>query len=61
MSYGWITEGFDILPSLSINWMHIRDDKDKNKIKKIYDIQFAWFWWYISTNRIGKHLKKLGY
>ena len=61
MNYGWIIEGFDILPSLSINWMHVRDSKDKNKTTKIYDIQFAWFWWYISTNRIGKYLKKLGY
>lgn len=61
MSYGWITEGFSILPSLNINWMHISESYDSKKIKKIYDIQFAWLWWYVSTNRISKQLKKLGY
>lgn len=61
MSYGWITEGFNILPSLNINWMHVSESYDSKKIKKIYDIQFAWLWWYVSTNRIGKQLKKLGY
>ena len=61
MSYGWITEGFSILTSLNINWMHVSESYDSKKIKKIYDIQFAWLWWYVSTNRIGKQLKKLGY
>ena len=61
MKYGWIVDGFSILPSLNINWMHIKDDKDKNKIKKIYDIQFDWLFWYITTDNIGKYLKKLGY
>lgn len=61
MNYGWIVEGFSILPSLNINWMHIRDEKDSKKLKRIYDIQFDWFFWYISTDNIGKHLKKLGY
>ena len=61
MNYGWLHEGFCILPSLNVNWMHIKESHDFKKLKKIYDIQFAWFWWYISTNRISKHLKKLGY
>lgn len=61
MSYGWLVEGFSILPSLNINWMHVKESRDSKKMKKIYDIQFTWFWWYISTDRIGKYLKKRGY
>jgi len=61
MIYGWIVEGFSILPSLNVNWMHIKESNDSKKLKKIYDIQFAWLWWYISTDRIGKYLKKCGY
>ena len=55
MKYGWIVEGFCILPSININWMHNKD------MKRIYDIQFAWFFWYISTDNIGKYLKSIGY
>jgi len=56
MSYGWIIEGFAILPSLSINWMCVKESNDSKKLKKIYDIQIAWLWWYVSTNRIGNYL-----
>ena len=61
MSYGWIVEGFAILPSLNINWIHVKESRDSKKMKKIYDIQFAWLWWYISTNIINKYFKKRGY
>lgn len=50
-----IIEGFCILPSLNINWL---TDKDG---KRIYDIQFAWLFWFITTNNIGKKLKEYGY
>ena len=41
MSYGCITEGFSILPSLNINWMHVSESYDSKKVKKIYDIELA--------------------
>ena len=47
---GWITEGFCILPSLSLNWLTFRE-------KKYYSLQFAWFWWYISFGNTHIALK----
>lgn len=48
---GHVVESFTFLPSININWIYI------NK-KRIYDVQFAWFFWYISTNNIVNELKK---
>lgn len=55
-----LIESFCILPSLSINWMTTRWVKS-GEYKKIYDIQFSWFKWYISTGNIRKYLKSQGY
>ena len=51
-----IIDGFCILPSLNINWMY-----DAGTKKNIYDIQFAWFYWFISTHNVAKKLKEYGY
>lgn len=56
MSYGWIIDGFAIIPSLNIIWMEVKESHDSKKLKKIYDIQFAWLWWYVSTNRISSYI-----
>ena len=55
MKYGWLIEAFCILPWININWMYNKD------MKRIYDIQFAWLFWYIGTDNIGKYLKSVGY
>jgi hypothetical protein len=60
MKCGWIVEGFYILPSISITWM-TTNWVQTGKFKRIYDIQFAWLFWYIQTDNIGKELKKRGY
>ena len=60
MKCGWIVEGFCILPSININWMTTNCAKT-GQYKRVFDIQLAWFFWYISTDNIGKELKKKGY
>lgn len=55
MKYGWLIENFCLFPSISINWMYNSD------LKRIYDIQLSWLFWYISTDNIGKYLKTKGY
>ena len=57
---GKLIESFVILPSLSINWMTTNWVRT-GEYKTIYDIQFAWFKWYISTGNISKYLKSKGY
>ena len=57
---GWIIEGFCILPSLNINWMTTNWVRT-GEYRKIYDVQFSWFFWYISTTNISRYLKKQGY
>lgn len=60
MKAGKIVEGFSIFPSLTINWMTTNWVKT-GEYRKIYDIQFAWLFWYISTSNISKYLKEKGY
>lgn len=58
--FGKLIENFAILPSISINWMTTNWVKS-GEYKTIYDIQFSWFKWYISTGNINKYLKSKGY
>lgn len=60
MKVGTLIESFVIFPSLNINWMTTSWVKT-GEYRKIYDIQFAWLFWYISTNNISKYLKEKGY
>ena len=60
MKSGKLIESFVIFPSLNINWMTTNWVKT-GEYRKIYDIQFAWLFWYISTNNISKYLKEIGY
>lgn len=57
---GRLVENFVILPSLSINWMTTNWVRT-GEYRKIYDVQFSWFFWYISTSNISRYLKKQGY
>lgn len=57
---GRLIECFCFFPSLNINWMTTNWVKT-GEYKKIYDIQFTWLLWYISTNNISKYLKEKGY
>ena len=52
---GRLIESFCILPSLNINWINTLNS---NRNKFVFDIQFAWFLWYISTNNISTELEK---
>lgn len=58
ISYGWIIEGFCILPSISINWMWKRTG---NEYKRIYDLDFKWLLWYFTVGQISNYLKECGY
>lgn len=60
MKVGKLIESFVIFPSLNINWMTTSWVKT-GEYKKIYDIQFTWLFWYISTGNISKYLKEKGY
>jgi len=60
MKVGKLIESFVIFPSLNINWMTTNWVKT-GEYRKIYDIQFTWLFWYISTNNISKYLKENGY
>ena len=51
---GRLIESFCILPSLNINWINTLNS---NRKKFVFDIQFAWFLWYISTNNISNELE----
>lgn len=57
---GRLVENFVILPSLSINWMTTNWVRT-GEYRKIYDFQFSWFFWYISTTNISRYLKTQGY
>lgn len=57
---GRLVENFVILPSLSINWMTTNWVRT-GEYRKIYDVQFSWFFWYISTSNISRYLKSKGY
>lgn len=64
IKYGWLIEGFCILPTISINWMKsVRKHPNLvlDKYDTYYDIQFAWFWWYFTIGQISKKLKEQGY
>ncbi len=60
MKIGKLIESFVIFPSLNINWMTTNWVRT-GEYRKIYDIQFAWLFWYISTNNISKYLKEKDY
>ena len=64
ISGGRIVEGFQVLPSISVNWAIVQD-KNKSaapgKLKRIYDIQFSWLFWYFSIGQIKSWLKECGY
>ena len=60
MKIGKLVESFVIFPSLNINWMTTNWVRT-GEYRKIYDIQFAWLFWYISTNKISKYLKEKDY
>jgi hypothetical protein len=60
MKAGKLIESFVIFPSLNINWMTTNWVKT-GEYRKIYDIQFTWLFWYISTSNISKYLKEKGY
>ena len=51
---GWLIEGFDILPSISVTWMTL-------KLTTYYDVRFSWFRWYFTIGQIKKKLKENGY
>ena len=55
-----LIESFAIFPSLNINWMTTNWVKT-GEYRKIYDIQFTWLFWYISTSNISKYLKENSY
>lgn len=55
ISGGRIIEGFSIIPSININWMWVNDHT------KIYDVQFAWLFWYFTIGQAHKWLKENGY
>lgn len=40
---------------MTTNWVKT------GEYRKIYDIQFTWLFWYISTSNISKYLKEKGY
>lgn len=54
VSGGKLIEGFCILPSISVNWMTLKDSR-------YYDIQFSLFRWYFTIGQIKKKLKEQGY
>lgn len=54
IDYGWLIEGFEILPCLSITWMTLKDGK-------YCDVRFSWFRWYFTIGQIKKKLKENGY
>ena len=66
---GWILEGFEILPSIALTWMHVEDEmfisgrnvkkRPKAKIRKYYDLQFAWLFWYFTIGCINKRVKEM--
>lgn len=60
MKAGKLIESFVIFPSLNINWMTTNWVRT-GEYRKIYDIQFAWLFWYISTSKISKYLKEKDY
>lgn len=60
MKAGKLIESFVIFPSLNINWMTTNWVKT-GEYRKIYDIQFTWLFWYISTSNISKYLKEKSY
>lgn len=55
VDYGWLIEGFSILPSISIVWA--RADAHT----KLYDVQFAWLRWYFTIGQVHKWLKENNY
>ena len=54
IDYGWLIEGFVILPSFSWNWMTLRDGR-------YYDLTFQWLFWYFTIGEIKNKLKENGY
>lgn len=49
MTVGKIIEGFELLPSISINWMTFAGERH-------YSLQFAWLWWYLSTYKTPQEI-----
>ena len=49
-NYGHLIESFAILPSISYNW--IQTSKGK-----VYEINFAWLFWYFTIGNVRKFLK----
>lgn len=62
VSGGRIVEGFQVLPSISVNWAIVQDkNKLPDNFTRIYDIQFSWLFWYFTIGQIGSWLKESGW
>lgn len=68
IQYGKLVEGLAILPSIDISWMSTYDEtfmlsgntkkkSYKNKIKKYYNVRFAFLLWYFTIGCIHKRAK----
>ena len=54
VSFGKLIEQFAITPTINICSMQASD-------KTIYDVQFAWLFWYVTIGKISSYLKSTGY
>ena len=54
IDFGWLIEGFNILPNIGVSWMTLKDGR-------FYDVRFSWFFWYFTIGQIKKKLKENGY
>lgn len=62
ISYGKIIEGFSVFPSVSVSWATLKvKDKLPGNYNRYYDIQFSWFFWYVTFGQLKNKLKEEGY
>ena len=53
---GHLIECFCITPSINFNWMHKTTTTPMS-----WELNFSWFFWYISFGNVKVNLKKAGY
>ena len=62
ISYGRLVEGFTFLPTINLNWATLQvNNKLPGNYNRYYDIQFAWFFWYVTFGQLKNKLKEDGY
>ncbi len=51
LRFGKITEGFTIIPSITIYWMTLD--------RRYYDVKFAWLKWFFTIGTVSAKLNKM--